>query len=356
MPVIGIDCRFASAYAGLGTYTRELVTALVARHDSLEYVLFVRSADESWLAGLQARIVTAPFAHYSIAEQTKFPSIIRSGKIDLLFSPQFNVPVNCPVPFVCTIHDLILHRFPNQASPSKRLAYHLLFERSLSKARHIICVSQATRADLHRRYPSTSQSKTSVIYPPLSPVFHLASVADIDVIRKKYSISGDYILYVGGAKEHKNVQTLINAFHTLAYPDLSLVLVTGGKEALTLSLGTDVKRLTDVPTEDLPALYSGARMYATATLAEGFGLPVIEAMACGCPVVASDIESLREITQGRATLVLPTIENLASAFQAALTTSVDREALATGWHELYAAKNAAELTAKVLLDVVSSPA
>src|SRR5687767_372877 len=100
MKTLGIDCRFAASHVGLGRYTRELVTHLMARPRPFSIVLFVRSEEEEWLQSLpnrsMARIVVADIPHYSFAEQWKFPSVLRRSKINLLFSPHFNVPLLCP--------------------------------------------------------------------------------------------------------------------------------------------------------------------------------------------------------------------------------------------------------------------
>src|SRR6185436_11796887 len=110
MSLVAIDCRFASYHAGLGRYTRELTSALLKRDDPWDYMLLVKDPAESWLRGLPSspRIVAAPFAHYSFAEQWHLPRVIRESGADLLFSPHFNVPLRSPVPFLITVHDLIL--------------------------------------------------------------------------------------------------------------------------------------------------------------------------------------------------------------------------------------------------------
>src|SRR3989338_5548977 len=156
MKTIGIDCRFAGTQTGLGRYARELVTHLLKRDDPLQYVLFVRDEEETWLKALPGTknreaarghaaytgqtLKTSNYAHYSLSEQRGFPKDIAQANIDLFFVLHFNVPLKCPVPFVVTIHDLILHHYPNQASMIKRFAYNYLMSHAVSHSKGIIVV------------------------------------------------------------------------------------------------------------------------------------------------------------------------------------------------------------------------
>ncbi len=111
---LGIDCRFASVYAGLGTYTRELVTALLPLLSQHDVTLFTRGPTV-WLPSShrnRVRVIDSPYAPYSLAEQLEFPNIVQKSGIELFYATHFNVPLFLSVPFVCTVHDLILHRYP----------------------------------------------------------------------------------------------------------------------------------------------------------------------------------------------------------------------------------------------------
>ena len=158
MQSIGIDCRFAASHSGLGRYTRELVSHLLQRRDGVHYVLFVRSGDEAWLKkdfGSSFSLNVFKCDHYSLAEQMRFPGVIRAAGIDLLFSPHFNVPFLQGVPTVVTVHDLILHRFPNEASFARRLAYRFVMRQSLRNARHVFAVSESTKSDARSKRSGT---------------------------------------------------------------------------------------------------------------------------------------------------------------------------------------------------------
>lgn len=355
MALLGIDCRFASAHTGLGTYTRELVSALLAHPQPWHVVLFVSKTSDPWISHLPAgvRIIPLPFTHYSLAEQLRFPGIIRRSGIRALFSPQFNVPFFCPVPFVCTVHDLILHQYPNRASPLRQLGYRLLFWHAVRSARHIICVSQSTRDALVHAYPSVDTASVSVIAPGVSSSFHPRSAQEQGFIRRRYDLPEEFVLYVGNAKQHKNVQMLIDAFATSGRGAVELVLVTGGKEASALSLAPRVRTLRDVDQQDLPALYSTARGFVSPSLAEGFGLPMLEAQACGCPVLAIRRDSIPAECAAQAILVEPTVAALAEGLKQLLSTH-DRRVLSADARARYSWHSTAEHVADILTTVLRS--
>ena len=316
MERIAIDCRFAGSDTGLGRYTRELVTHLLRREDGKAYTLFVHSTDELWLRDIpSATIVEAAVPHYSFAEQTKLPRLLLTSKAELLFSPHFNIPYACPVPFIVTIHDLILHRYPNNAPRFKQLVYRFLMKRAVTKAKEIIAVSDFTAEELAQEYGSRTAAKTTVIREGVNERFSPASSAEQERVRKKYDLRRPFFLYVGNAKEHKNVPLLMEAFAGLR-GDLELVLAMNGPEAMRLTLPSRVSRITRVPEADLVALYSCALSFVTASAYEGFCLPVAEAQACGCKVIASNSAAIPEVAGPNALLVDPTVEALRTAMTA----------------------------------------
>ncbi|MFH0770647.1 MAG: glycosyltransferase family 1 protein [Candidatus Peregrinibacteria bacterium] len=318
MQTIGIDCRFASTRSGLGRYTRSLVQHLLAIEDPASFILFVRSRSDTWLDCIPkgTQIISAPYPHYSVREQIALPSLIRKSKCSLFFSPHFTVPLFCPVPFVATIHDLILHRYPNQAGPVKRLAYLFLMRSTVRHARRLIAVSAFTAGEIASCYGRISADKITVIPEGVDPLFHAEPPQRLADVRRRYRIAHPFFLYVGNAKEHKNVQMLIDAFHDAWKSEMTLVLVMEGREAEHLRLGEQVTVLNDLPDEDLPALYSAARAFVTASLYEGFCLPILEALACDCPVIAPALSAIPEIVEkSGAVLIEPTMEALSSALR-----------------------------------------
>ncbi len=318
MQTVAIDCRFAAHHGGLGTYTRSIVRALLRRNDPWSYVLFVASDGEKWVSefALRERVsfCLAPFPHYSFAEQWHLPILLRETGADLFYSPHFNVPLLCTTPFFCTVHDLILHRFPNQAGIFKRLAYRFLLQHSIRAARGVLAVSESTKNDLAAYYPA-SREKTDVISNAVELSFSKFSQSRIDEVRKKFSLPATFLLYVGNCKEHKNVPMLLEAFELAALQDVELILVSGGKECALLSLPPKVRRISDLDEDDLPAMYSASAGCVSATLYEGFGLPMAEAMACGVPVMTTNVGAVPEVCGGNALLVESTLQSLSEGMK-----------------------------------------
>ena len=341
MKSIGIDCRFALIKCGLGRYTSELVSHLLRRDDPFSYTLFVRSSDEEWLHDLKGspNIIQADVPHYSFAEQIKLPSIIKSANIDLLFSPHFNVPFNCPVPFIVTIHDLILHHYPNQASFAKHIAYKMLMNHVVQSSSKIITVSNFVCEELSHVYGEAVKDKARTIYEGVSEKFSPQPEDNVRSVLSKHCIKKPYFLYVGNAKQHKNVQMLLDAYRE-SDSSHSLVLASGGKELSRLNMPEGVQVLSDVSDEDLPALYSGATAFVSASVYEGFGLPIAEAQACGCPVIAVNRSAISEVADENALLVEPSIHSFVSAMQ-----SID--SLESSEHETFAWSKAASMTADI---------
>ncbi len=285
------------------------------RDDPWEYALIVRNKDEEWISALPKKpsLFEAPFGHYTLSEQLKLPRVIRESGASLLFSPHFNAPLRSGVPFLVTVHDLILHRFPNRASALKQAAYRYLMKQAVRKARAVLTVSTFVADELRDAYGDEVASKLHVTFEGVNPHFSPRSQAERDAVLQKHGLSSKFFLYVGNAKQHKNVPLLLQAFSRAA-PDADLVLVSSGQEARDLMLPSRVRLLQDISEEDLPALYSAAVAFVTPSLYEGFCLPAVEALACGCPVIAADRGPLREVTGGHAMLIEPT-EN---AFEEAL--------------------------------------
>lgn len=306
-------------HAGLGRYTRELVTHLTRQSANSRYALIVRSKDESWLERIarstHVDIVEADIPHYSLAEQIALPRLLRSLRPALFFSPHFNAPFFCPVPCAITVHDLILHRYPNAASPLKQAAYRSLMRRAVARAKGIIAVSAFTQRELIETFGASIGAKTHVIREGVDPAYRPTSAEEQQHVRDRFSLTRPYFLYVGNAKQHKNVDTLLKAYEMSGIEDTELVLVTGGIEATSLVLPKGARMLSAVPDESLPALYGAARCFVTASLYEGFGLPVAEALACGCPVIATNRSAIPEVAQGHARLIEPTVSAFAQALR-----------------------------------------
>ncbi len=241
---------------------------------------------------------------YSIREQAEIPYLLYREKVDLLHSPHFNLPLLCPCRSVVTIHDVIyLTRSQELASVTGRLYYRAMISAAM-QADKVITVSEFSKQDILEHLKVASE-KVQVIYPGVDSSFRTPSEDRIREVRLRYGITGGYILYTGIFKLRKNHVGLIHAFRHFLDSGAGAQLVIAGRWdesvaelrrlACDLGVGDKVVFTGFVSESDLPALYSGARVYACPSLYEGFGFTVLEAMACGVPVVCSHATSLPEV-------------------------------------------------------------
>jgi len=206
--------------------------------------------------------------------------------------------------YVITVHDLIPLVFPQTRPYRVFLIYKYLLPRTLRKADKIIAVSNSTKSDLIKFFNLPSE-KIEVIYEAADERFKVLIDDDVRDIKQKYNLTFPFILYVSGLAPHKNLITLIKAFHKVKPKGIDHKLVITGKKRWkykeifdsidALHLQDDVIFTGYVPDEDLPGLYNAADLFVYPSLYEGFGLPPLEAMACGCPVIVSNTSSLSEV-------------------------------------------------------------
>jgi glycosyltransferase involved in cell wall biosynthesis len=328
---VGIDARFYGPVGkGLGRYTQEVVDNIIRITGAEEgapfhYVVFLSpdNFDEFTASGPGVSKVKLFCRWYSWAEQVIMPYYLGRARLDLMHFPHFNVPLLAPGPFIVTIHDLILTHFPTVRATTrhhfwyyvKNWAYRLVIFSALRRAQKIITVSEFTKTDIMKKF-RVRPEKIAVTY---EGVANLAKgrdslfVAKLDnqEILAQYHIPRQFLLYVGNAYPHKNLETLLKVFSRLhaERPELRLVLV--GKidyfyervrlTAAALNLWQRENRNGAVifpgyvPDAQLEILYEEARAYVFPSLYEGFGLPPLEAMANGCPVVSSGRAALPEI-------------------------------------------------------------
>lgn len=342
---IAIDYTSALAQrGGIGRHTRELVAALAAQDTQNTYRLFVagrRSRDAPPSPGPNFAWRTTPLSEQWLARiwhraQLPIPIEQWTGAIDLLHAPDFVLPpTRAATRTILTIHDLSFVRSPETAPPRLVAYLNQVVPRSVQRADHVLAVSEATRQDVLALY-DTPPEKVTVIHNGVDERFHQVDEAEsLKNIRTRIGV-GDapFILAVGSVHPRKNYARLVEAFHRLNRPGLRLVVVgdKGNPTApvyeriATLGLAHRVTFTGFVGDDDLPALYSAASVLAFPSIYEGFGLPALEAMACGAPVVTSNTSSLPEIVGDAGLLVDPLdMDALADALARAL----DDEALRT---------------------------
>jgi len=279
---------------------------------------------------------------------------------DVLFVPAHVLPIVHPRCSVVTVHDLGYRCYPAAHRSLDRLYLDLSTRYHVRVAAHILADSQATRDDLIREY-GADPARITVVYPGVDETLRrVDDPAAIAAVCAKYGISGEYVLYVGTLHPRKNLVRLIEAFSALKYKALKLV-IAGQKGwlydrifARVRELGVEPRVLFPgyVADADLPALLSGARVFAFPSLYEGFGFPVLEAMACGVPVVCSNVSSLPEVAGDAALLVDPLDTGAwTTALERALTDEELRAELTTrGYAQVrrFSWQRAAEETLKVL--------
>lgn len=302
---IGIDAQTTVGQpTGFGFYVQNLTDTLLKIDQKNKYLLFYPKGkrDLSTPARLWRDQATIPF------------EALRKG-VNVLHHPCFSVPIITPMPVVVTVHDLIANFFGEDIPFYSRLFFARWMPFSYRWATRIIAISSHTRADV-MRVLNIPAEKIRVI--PLAAGAHYRPIkdkAEIARVRARYKIAPDYLLHVGTLSPRKNLEFLVRVFRTLApqYPSLQLVL-TGKKGWYYQGLFHLVRKegLTKrviftqyVDEADKPALYSGARIFAFPSLYEGFGLPPLEAMACGTSVVASNTSSVPEVVGDAGILLSP---------------------------------------------------
>jgi glycosyltransferase involved in cell wall biosynthesis len=345
---IGIDYTAAvHQTAGIGRYTRELVNSIAALTEKSAkpyFHLFVAAArcselplpgsnfewrstrlSERWLARLWYRLrLPLPVQHWL-------------GSLDLFHAPDFILPPVRPgTPTIVTIHDLSFVREPDSTMPGMSVHLNKWVPHSVKRADRVIAVSEATRRDLIEFY-QTPPAKISVIYHGVSPEFRPVQEKErLLAVRYKYGLDQrPFILSVGTIQPRKNYQRLVQAFASINQP-LSLVIAGSEgwncddvyREVEKLGLADRVYFPGFVAEEDLPVLLSAATLFGYPSLYEGFGLPVLEAMACGTPIVAANQSSLPEVVGDAGLTVDPTdVAALATAITRLLDDPSLRERL-----------------------------
>lgn len=335
---IGIDARFyGSIGKGLGRYTQKLIEHLEAIDQKNRYVVFLRKEnfEEYQPKSANFQKVLADYQWYSFEEQFLFPRLLKRYHFDLMHFPHFNIPFLYRGKFMVTIHDLILVHFPTQRATTlhplwyrlKFLAYKFVIRWAVTRSCHIMTVSEYTKQDILRHY-AVLPEKITVSYEAADPFcFSYSHDRSLEIL-KHYglttSVSDDgnhgiirpYLLYVGNAYPHKNLDALIEVLNGEDMRDIFLVLV--GKEDYFYKRLKDAVRERGmknilfagfVPDSELDVLYRFGRAYVFPSLYEGFGLPPLEAMTRGLPVLATHATSLPEILKDAAMYFYPDRKN-----------------------------------------------
>jgi len=318
---IGIDARmYGVKHAGIGRYIENLIKEIsknAIRHPQIQFILFLRKNDIAALKktyGTVCQYVEADFSHYGLKEQLVFPFVLHKAKCDLIHFPHFNVPLGYRQPFVVTIHDLTKH-FSRGKETTTRSAilycikyrgYKIIFNNTIRRAKLIFVDSNYVKQALIKQY-QIKPKKIMVTYLGVDNKLKVKSQKSKvrERVLKKYHIVKPYLLYVGSVYPHKNIEKLIGAVKKArkTITNLSLVIVCARNvfeqrlrsKIKVMNAQSCVKLTGFVSDEDLAVLYQQAKAFVFPSLSEGFGLPGLEAMACGCPVISSKATCLPEI-------------------------------------------------------------
>ena len=339
--VLGIDARLANApqRAGVGNFCRGMLDALptVAGDTTLRLYLDTEpGADLPRGRRCEVRVLPRKrfWTHRVLGPE------LRRDPPDVFWSPVLQLPLGAPCPMVATVHDLAVRRFPDQFTLRRRLLARAETRLAVLRAAHLCADSAATKADLAHYYRVASERMT-VTHAGVAPEFHVPQhAADIQRVREIHALPGRFLLYVGRIQPRKNLERLIEAFEMLCarVPDLPHHLLMAGDRgwmegpiharAERSPVRGRIRFLGHVPAGDLPPLMAAADALALVSLWEGFGLPVVEAMACGTAVIASNCSSLPEVAGDAAVLVDPLDpESMALAIGRVLTDDAARHAL-----------------------------
>lgn len=335
---IVLDTRRVADF-GIGTYIRNLVRALARVDDHNQYKLITTEPSVPELTGLPdnfERVVFAEPLHTRASAaalaQIRYGFFLRNLDADLFHIPLNSVPLLMPKPYLVTIHDMSTLLFANEDSYGGR-PRHFFLRRGLIRADRVIAVSMATCRDVETVL-GIPASRMRVVYNAPDPTFYArksgaaaggaeepGNASEIQRVLDRYRIQYPYLLYVGRTNPHKNIPRLVEAFAVLRgeiqdhpiYRDLRLLIIGDEisrypalRHAVIQSRVEDsVRFLGFVPIETLRVFYQGAAAFVFPSLYEGFGLPPLEAMACGTPVVCSNVSSLPEVVGEAAEIVNP---------------------------------------------------
>ena len=330
--------------AGLGRYAESLAQTLLAREPGRFALFYNRTPSTHLPPGLNEvpiRTVRAGYKPWRMAvwlgqwAHLGFDRLLPGA--ELFHATEHLLMPLRHTPSVLTIHDLVFRLFPHYHKPLNYAFLNLAMPLFIRRADHLIAVSHSTRQDLVRLY-DVDPDKITVIYEAADPRFRPQPIEEIRRVQRKYSLPERFILSLGTLEPRKNYQRLVEALALLRQKPGAegwRLVIVGGKGWLygpffrrleELGLEHEVILLGHVPNEDLPALYSAATLFVFPSLYEGFGLPPLEAMACGTPVVCSRASSLPEVGGRAARYVNPTsTEEIAQAIHEVLVDEVLQE-------------------------------
>lgn len=315
--------------AGISSYIFNLLRHLPGIATEMEYTVFLNERHYRGEPGLELQVSRLPTNRPPVRilwEQALLPWAARREGIDLLHNMAFVGPLASTCPFVVTVHDLSFLFYPHSFRSLRRSYLRVFARMSVRRARRVIAVSESTKHDLVKIY-GISPAKIDVVHNGVDASFQPLPADQVDAFRQQRGLPDRFVLFVGTLEPRKNIVGLIEAYARLPKERPPLVLV-GGKgwfydeifcRVEALELTDEVHFAGFVPAEDLPLWYNAADLFVYPSMYEGFGLPPLEAMACGTAVITSTASSLPEVVGKAGQLVDPTdTDALATAMEQVL--------------------------------------
>lgn len=307
---IVIDARFLGTATGIGRYVSELVFGLEKIDFENRYFILINRENENKYnpksSNFEKMVVDIPW--YGLREQIDIPRVLNSIKPDLVHFPHFNVPIFLKFPFIVTIHDLILTRYPSRRATTlspikyfiKNILYRIIISHAVRYSKAIIAVSEFTKLDIVKFFKIKGE-KVFVTYEGVSRA--LVTNNENSNILDKLNIKKDYLLYVGNAYPHKNLEFLVSAFNKYSNLENYELVLVGKEDYFYKRLKQHVRDNNFkniifagfVDDSNLSVLYKKCSVYVFPSLCEGFGLPPLEAMTSGAVVLSSNYSCLPEI-------------------------------------------------------------
>lgn len=310
-----LDARTATDhFPGIGRYVSNLARAMVEQLRGGEQLLVIRTpAQTRWELPPprpgKVFWLDSSVSPFGVSQQVAIPRLLRMNGVRVYHSPYYLMPYFPGVPTVVTLYDLIPQLFPQVVSARARALFRITTQLALGAAKQVVTISEASRRDLLAAYGLDSARVTAIPLAP-DPVMRPQTGAEIARVREKFGLPERFGLYLGINKPHKNLGRLLEAWERVQ-TDAPLVIAGAWDarypEAKAKAAGLDarVKFLGPISNEDQPGLYAAATVFVFPSLYEGFGLPVIEAMACGTAVVCANTSSLPEAAGAAAVLFNP---------------------------------------------------
>ena len=330
---IGIAARGLGGQGGPKQYIESLTSALLKIDRENEYYYFYNSPDYKGKYP-EANEIVLKSSSRLIWDYYLIPKAVQDYNIDVMLFPKNVLPFNISCKSVIVIHDLAYYMPELNAYPFIDTAYmKLMIKSSVKRTNHIIAISESTKKDIIK-FTGAEDEKITVVYEASDGKYEqIFDKSELDVIKKKYILPEQFIFCCDSITPRKNTIRLLNAFNVIKDKVPHKLVLTGGvswksKKVSDLvdSMKDNVIKLGYVPDEDMPLLYNLADIFVYPSLYEGFGLPPLEAMACGCPVITSNTSSIPEVVGEAGVMVDPyNIDDLAKAIYEVLTDGKLRE-------------------------------